>query len=125
MSKILAAGIVLASFAGALGISEAKATAGPLHGRPRYEIIDGKEWIFYLTQDGSDWYLAPNGELSGDIFKILIRGVSPGTDSYGNLQINCKKRLFSVYYEPWAKIPIDSPLINGLYNSYCNLRQAY
>jgi len=125
MRELLALGLSLASSAGALGIIDAQAADGPLHGRPRYETIDGKEWIFYRTQANVDWYLAPRGELDGDIFKILIRGVSPGTDNYGPLQIDCKKKLYSSYYEPWEKIPTDSALINGLYRSHCNLRQAY
>lgn len=121
MLKQLVASIAMLATIGVTCFSEIKAAEGPLHGRPRYEKIDGKEWIFYLTQGDTDWYLEPNGQLNGDIFRISARGVSPGTDNYGVIQIECRKKLVSAYYEPWQQLPKDSRLINGLYKDFCNL----
>lgn len=121
--KVLAVGVLAALEA--FSFFEVNAAEGPLHGRPRYESIDGKEWIFYLTERDTDWYLEPQGQFDDNIIKINIRGVSPGVDNYGLLQIDCTKKLVSAYYEPWEKISEESPLINGLYSRFCNLQQAF
>jgi len=114
--------MITALLLGSFSINGAKAADnGPLHGRPRYENKDGKEWIYYLTEFGTDWYLAPKGETHGDLFMIQIRGVSPGVDNYGLLQINCSKKLASAYYNPWEVIPVKSRLLNGIYGQFCNL----
>ena len=98
---------------------------GPMHGRPRFEKIEEKEWIFYLTQADTDWYLQPKVDIEGETVKTLIRGVSPGTDNYGLLQLNCKKREYSAYYEAWAKIPASSIFLNRIHKDFCNLKIAY
>jgi len=96
----------------------------PIHGRPRYEKIDGMEWIFYMSDNGTDWYIQSKVQ-TGDIAKTLIRGVSPGIDSYGMFQIDCNKKMVSEYYEKWHKFPPNSKLISRFYKDFCNLKIAY
>ena len=105
--------------------SPATAVDGPMHGRPRYDKIEEREWIYYLTERNTDWYLQPKVDIAGETVKTLIRGVSPGTDSYGLLQLNCKKREYSAYYEAWAKIPVSAIFLNQIYKDFCNLKIAY
>lgn len=116
----------LATLAAAVALFAGPVVAvdGPIHGRPRYEKIDGREWIFYLSDNGTDWYIQSKVK-TGDIAETLIRGVSPGIDNYGMFQIDCKKKMISQYYEKWQKFPSDSKLINRFYKDFCNLQIAY
>lgn len=116
---------LLLAAVGVLLAVPAIAVNDPMHGRPRYEKIDEKEWIFYLTENGTDWYLQPRVDVEGEIVKTLIRSVSPGVDSHGLLQVNCKKKDYSAYHEAWARIPTSSILINRIYKEFCNLKVAY
>ena len=116
LTTVAAAGVLLAG--------PVVAEDGPMHGRPRYEKIDGYEWIFYLSDNGTDWYIQTKIQ-GGDIPKTLIRGVSPGIDNFGMFQVDCKKKMFSEFYEAWQKFPSDSKLINRFHKDFCNLKIAY
>jgi len=117
--------LLICAYVGVLLALPAIAGNDPMHGRPRYEKIGENEWIFYLTEHDTDWYLQPRVEVEGEIVKTLIRGVSPGVDNYGLLQINCKKKEYSAYYGDWTRIPTNSILANRMYKEFCNVKVTY
>ena len=119
MRQLLIAAISVLLAAPAIAVN------GPMHGRPRYEKIDENEWIFYLTENDTDWYLQPKVDIAGQIVKTLIRGVSPGTDNYGLLQINCMRKEYTAYYEAWTKIPVSAMFLNQIYKDFCGLKIAH
>ena len=115
MKKALLFGFFLASL---MFPPESHGGSGPLHGRPRYEKVNGKEWIFFVTDGGTDWYLAPRGDLRGSQFTISIRGVSPGVDNFGPVTLNCGQNSISWYYEKFT--PVQYPVEKSLYKKFCN-----
>jgi len=94
---------------------------GPVFGRPRYEVIDEREWMFIVHEFEIDWYATTSQiEWTDNGFKLFIRAVKPTSINYGPLQINCNERKASAYYEPYAVIDLARDgLVARLFRGNC------
>lgn len=93
----------------------------PVYGRPRYEVVDGKEWRFILHQQAIDWYATTSQlEWTEHGFKLLVRSVEPATIGFGPLEINCSERQASVYYEAFEPVDLGlDNLVTRLFRGHC------
>lgn len=99
----------------------------PRFGRPVFDPSDGYGWAFYKHLNGVDWYLDPmSKEYVQHGFKIMMRSVTPDNINFGPLQIDCKNKRFSAYYEGYREIDLsEDSLVTSLYKSNCDLPVAY
>lgn len=103
-----------------VGNSEAQVEM-PMYGRPKYELEDGREWMFVLHNHDIDWYVETSKiERTDNGFKALIRSVKPTSINFGPLEVDCKAQLASVYYESWERIDLRlNNLVTRLFRDNC------
>jgi hypothetical protein len=77
----------------------------PKYGRPRYEVVNGYEWMFIVHKLGVDWYATTSQiKPTENGFTTFIRAVKPTQIDFGPLFVNCFEKRFSAYYEPYEPI---------------------